>query len=261
MKESMPITSCFRKEMNPLANFCPNCGSPIEETAKFCTTCGGAIQQQTSPSGNPANAQQAPDSGKGEVRLGLPAPGYSDRVNHPEILAAVKKNRKASKIFLLFLIPIPIIGFLVYSFATGEMEPDKAALYGGIVSGVFLLFAIFSFLRDRSANSYEAVVVEKKSELAYAHRNSGEGERRTEYITTVRTTDGKKKKIVEYEGSQIWAYNYLEPGDRFKYHPQFHFPYERYDKTKAPCLYCVSCGTKNPVEADRCKKCNLPLLK
>ena len=133
--------------MNLLANFCPNCGSPIEETAKFCTNCGGAIQsQQTPSSGNPANAQQASDSGKGEVRLGLPAPGFSDRVNHPEILAAVKKNRKASKIFLLFLIPIPIIGFLVYSFATGEMEPDKAALYGGIVSGVFLLFAIFSFL-------------------------------------------------------------------------------------------------------------------
>ena len=173
----------------------------------------------------------------------------------------MKKNRKASKIFLLILIPIPIVGFLIYSAVTGEMETGQAALYGGILSAVFLIFALISFIRDRAANSYEAVVVEKKSELAYVHRNSENEERRTEYITTVRTTEGKKKKIVEHEGSQIWAYNYLEPGDRFKYHPQFHFPYEKYDKSKAPCLYCVSCGTKNPVEADRCKKCNIPLLK
>ena len=44
-------------------------------------------------------------------------------------------------------------------------------------------------------------------------------------------------------------------------HPQFRFPYELYDKSRAPYIACVSCGTKNPVEADRCKKCTLPLLK
>ena len=35
------------------------------------------------------------------------------------------------------------------------------------------------------------------------------------------STDGKKKRIVEQEGSQIWAWDYLQVGDRFKYHPQF----------------------------------------
>ena len=245
-----------------MANYCPNCGAPIEGSGKFCSMCGKEIPVQPSPeTGSQTEDQQSDGAGNGEIRLGIPAPGFSDRVNHPEILAAMKKNRKASKIFLLILIPIPIVGFLIYSAVTGEMETGQAALYGGILSAVFLVFALISFIRDRAANSYEAVVVEKKSELAYVHRNSENEERRTEYITTVRTTEGKKKKIVEHEGSQIWAYNYLEPGDRFKYHPQFHFPYEKYDKSKAPCLYCVSCGTKNPVEADRCKKCNIPLLK
>ena len=55
---------------------------------------------------------------------------------------------------------------------------------------------------------------------------------------------------------------YTAPGfsDRVN-HPQFHFPYELYDKSRAPYIACVSCGTKNPTEADRCQKCNLPLLK
>lgn len=83
----------------------------------------------------------------------------------------------------------------------------------------------------------------------------------TSYITVVRTTDGKEKKIVERDGSQIWAWNYLNVSDRFRYHPQFHFPYELYDKSKAPYDTCVSCGTRNPIEVDCCQKCVLPLLK
>ncbi|MBR6005785.1 MAG: zinc ribbon domain-containing protein, partial [Clostridia bacterium] len=97
----------------------------------------------------------------------------------------------------------------------------------------------------------------------YRHNNSDDTHRETvtEYVTTVRTSDGKKKRIVEQEGSQIWAWNYLQVGDRFKYHPQFHFPYELYDKSKAPYIACIGCGTKNSVEADCCQKCGLPLLK
>lgn len=49
--------------------------------------------------------------------------------------------------------------------------------------------------------------------------------------------------------------------ERFRCHPQFAFPYELYDKSKADCLYCVICQKKNPVEADRCPKCGAPLLK
>ena len=80
-------------------------------------------------------------------------------------------------------------------------------------------------------------------------------------LRVVRTTDGKTKKIAENEGSQIWAYSYLNIGDRFRYHPQFSFPYELYDKSKAPYIACVRCGTKNPVSSDRCSKCGIPLLK
>ena len=140
------------------------------------------------------------------------------------------------------------------------MELFEALKYGAILSAVFLVFAIYGFIKDRAKNSYEATVIDQKTHIAHRHNASGNAER-TEYITVVRTTYGKKKRIVEQEGSQIWAWHYLKIGDRFKYHPQFHFPYELYDKSKAPYIACISCGTKNPVEADCCQKCGLPLIK
>lgn len=233
--------------------FCSNCGAQIESNTKFCPNCGTA-----------QNATPAPAyAGNGTVQNGIPTPGFSDRVNHPEILAAVKKNRKVAGIFSLFFVPLPLLGFVIYSIVSDKMETTDALKYGAVISGIFLLFAIYGFVKERAKNTYEATVIDKKSRLTYKHNNSDDTHRETvtEYVTTVRTSDGKKKRIVEQEGTQIWAWEYLQVGDRFKYHPQFHFPYELYDKSKAPYIACVSCGTKNPVEADRCKKCNLPLLK
>lgn len=251
-----------------MAKFCTHCGTQLNDNIKFCPNCGTATAapapaqqnatQYTAPVyGAPARA------GNGEVRQGIPAPGFSARVNHPEILAAVKKNRKVAGIFSLFFVPLPLIGFVIYSIVSDKMETTDALKYGAVISGIFLLFAIYGFVKERAKNTYEATVIDKKSRLTYKHNNSDDTHRETvtEYVTTVRTSDGKKKRIVEQEGTQIWAWEYLQVGDRFKYHPQFRFPYELYDKSKAPYIACVSCGTKNPVEADRCKKCGLPLLK
>lgn len=189
--------------------------------------------------------------------------GYSNRVNDPQILAAVKKNQKTSMIFSFILVPLPLIGFLIFSFVNDELEPQQGLIYGACVSAVFLVFALYGLIKARAKNAYEATVIDKKSHLAYRHNNSDETHRETvtEYITVVKTTDGKKKKIVEQEGSQIWAWDYLQVGDRFKYHPQFNFPYELYDKSKAPYIVCVGCMTKNATEDDACKKCGLPLIK
>lgn len=246
-----------------MANFCSNCGSALGGGAKFCPECGEPIQQNTTPQAAPtAQPYAAPVyAGNGTARQGIPAPGFSDRVNHPEILAAVKKNRKTAGIFSLFLIPLPLIGFVVYSVFSDKMETGQAVKYGGFISVVFLIFSLYNSIKERAKNSYEATVIDKKSHRAYRHKSSDDTSYYTEYITVVRTTDGRKKKIVEREGSQVWAWDYLQVGDRFKYHPQFHFPYELYDKSKAPYIACISCGTKNSVETDRCQKCGLPLLK
>lgn len=246
-----------------MANFCPNCGSALNEGAKFCPECGEPIQQNVTPQTAPsAQAYAAADNaGTGAVRQGIPAPGFSDRVNDPKILAAVDKNRKAAGLFSLLIVPLPLIGFVIYSIFSDKMELGQAVKYGGFVSIVFLLCALYKAMKESAKNSYEATVIDKKSHRAYRHKSSDDNSYYTEYITVVRTVSGKKKRIVEREGSQIWAWNYLNVGDRFQYHPQFHFPYELYDKSKAPYIVCISCATKNATEADCCQKCGLPLLK
>ena len=65
--------------------------------ARFCPSCGAA--QNAAPAPAEQNATQYVEpacAGNGAVRHGIPASGFSDRVNHPEILAAVKKNRRAT---------------------------------------------------------------------------------------------------------------------------------------------------------------------
>ena len=190
-----------------------------------------------------------------------PAPGYSDRVNDPEILKALKNNKKAAGIFALFIVPLPLIGFTVYSLVSDKMETKQGVLYGAIVSAVFLFFAVISAVKNKVSKPYEATVTDKKTRERSDNNRDDDNNYYTEYITYVRTTDGRKKKIVERDGGLLNAYNYLNVGDRFRYHPQFHFPYELYDKSNAPYIPCVVCGMKNPVASDRCCKCNLPLLK
>ena len=247
--------------------YCTTCGREIPDQSKFCEYCGAFVssvnQTQIPPQMNVKNEYGHPPvyAGNGAVRNGIPAPGFSDRVNHPEIMKSVKKGRRAAGIFLLILVPIPVIGFAVYSMVSGEMELQKALLYGGIVSAIFLLFAIISMIRSRAERSYDATVTGKSTEITYRHKNTPDQEMITEYLTVVRTDSGKKRTIVEREGSRIFAYSYLREGDRFRYHPQFAFPYELYDKSQATCIYCVGCSTKNPIENDRCKRCGLPLLK
>ncbi|MBQ3889441.1 MAG: hypothetical protein II738_06820 [Clostridia bacterium] len=252
--------------------YCVNCGQEVGN-ARFCPHCGAQQPQPVAAPVQPVAApvQPAPNAwqpqpvaaptyaGNGAVREGVPAPGFSDRVNHPDILAAVKKGRKSAGIFGLFLVPLPLIGFVVYSFVGDKMELPQALIAGGVVSAVFLLFAIIGFVKSRAANTYEATVVDKKTRRVTG--NNQNGTYYTEYITIAKTPSGQTKKITEREGSRVWAWNYLQVGDRFKYHPQFNFPYEKFDKAHAPYIACVSCQTKNPVEADRCKHCGLPLLK
>lgn len=245
-----------------MARFCTKCGTQMDDQARFCPNCGASIAPgSAAPSGwvqpSAAPFSQAPLYAAGAERRGIPFPGFSDRVNHPEILVAFRKSRKASKGFAFILAVIPLIGFPIYSLSDDKMELSQAIMYGGILSAIFLGFAVFGFIRANAKNSYEATVIDKKTRAVYSQDSADS----TRYITVVRTTTGKQKKIVEHDSSQLWAWDYLQVGDRFRYHPQFNFPYELYDKSRAPYLACVSCTAQNPVGADRCRRCNLPLLK
>ncbi|MCR5624996.1 MAG: zinc ribbon domain-containing protein [Lachnospiraceae bacterium] len=227
---------------------CPKCGKNLSPNKQFCIYCGSQIKGVY--------------PGNGIMNGGNPIyQGYSKRVDDPEIKAALKKHSRVSGIFGIFIIPLPIIGFVIYSNVTEKITTQEALKYGIIVSVVFLIITIISSLKMRVQRPYEGVVIDKKIENRYVHNNSDKTYMETEYIMYVRTDTGAKKKIVEREGSLILAFNYLNIGDRFKYHPGFAFPYELYDKSRAKFIYCVVCGKKNSFNDDRCIKCNVPLLK
>lgn len=38
---------------------------------------------------------------------------------------------------------------------------------GGIVSAIFLAFVLFSFIKERAKNTYEATVIDKKTNRSY----------------------------------------------------------------------------------------------
>lgn len=227
-------------------NFCTECGQKIEEGVKFCPNCGNAVSAESAQK-EPQNSAYTPNY----------TPGFSSRVNDPEINAALKKNRTASRIFLLILMPIPVIAACIYALTTKEMEFGQAVISGAAISAIILIINLLTGLSHSAKHSYEAVVIDKREE--YTSRS--DEDRTLVYKTIVRTTDGHKKVIEETSHIPSSAYEYLCVGDRFRYHPQLAYPYEKYDKSKDGFVYCACCMTKNELSEDRCKKCGVPLLK
>ena len=225
--------------------FCPACGQKVEEGVKFCPNCGNALSLET-VSRTPQSYVYTPNY----------TPGFSTRINDPEIMAALKKNRMISRILLLILSPVPIIGAAIYALVTKEMEFGQALINGAAISGIILIINLFIGMSHSAKNAYEAVVIDKKSE--YRASDSSDSD---VYKTIVRTSNGHKKVIKETSNLPRSAYEYLCVGDRFRYHPQLAFPYEKYDKSKDGFVYCACCSAKNELSDDRCKKCGVPLLK
>ena len=192
---------------------------------------------------------------------GIPEPGWSDRVDDPEIAAAIARNRKAAFKWGVVTCIIALFAPTVVSkFAPGAIKPEHAMQMGFVIAGAIIVCSVLCKIVRSLKKPYEAVVTDKIIEKSL-HRDRNESSSdRIHYITVVRTTDGRKKKIKE-TGFRPFVWNYMNVGDRFRYHPQFDFPYELYDKPKAGNLRCVVCSMENPLEADRCSRCKAPLLK
>ena len=236
--------------------FCTECGQRLEEGVKFCPNCGNAVPAEAAGK-EPQNNTYTPNDTQNNTPNDTP--GFSTRINDPEIQAAVNKNRRASRIFLLLFMPVPVIVAAIYARVTGEMELGQAIIGGAVVSGIILLINILIGMSHSAKHSYEAVVIDKRYE--YEHKTNDSTANEYVYKTIVRTTDGHKKVIRETSHIPRSAYEYLRVGDRFRYHPQLAYPYEKYDKSKDGFVYCACCMAKNDLSGDRCVKCGVPLLK
>jgi hypothetical protein len=244
-------TNCGVKIQAGALNVCTACGLELPEGTGFCMGCGKAVDRAVSESmaASQAAASVPPQSGAGLV-------GFSDRCFSPEILAVAQKNKRVGIKFMLVLVALPLIGFPVAGLLIDEMPLGEAMIIGSLLSLVMLVINLLR-LRGSKQPMWEGVVVNKYSKEEYKHR--GEPETYTEYTTVIKTDLGKKKTITVRE-SRRYMYDYLSVGDRVRYHPSFG-TYEKYDKSRDSIIYCNVCTVMNPIQNDRCKRCNNLLFK
>ncbi len=182
--------------------------------------------------------------------------GFSDKSNDPAFAAARKKQGKRSVIAYLIFIPICIIIGFIAAKSTGE----QGYLYAGMaVAAISVLIVFFQFVKRNTRKQWDGTVIDKKKRYIQKSDNDGHDDSYTKYTVVFCDDNGKKRKYSESEFHEV--YDYLEIGDKVRYHPKFSHHFEKYDKNKDGYLLCHSCGTHNDYANDTCSKCGLPLLK
>ena len=238
--------SCGAKLVPPAPNICASCGAEMPSDADFCISCGAA-------KGSGAAVPAPIPSGAGLI-------GFSDYYNHPEILAAAKGNKKFAVGCMWVLVFVPLIGFPIAGLLIDDLPFGEAVIIGVGIAVVMLIFNLIALSRTKKP-MWEGVVVNKYSKEKSEHRGGEDDNHRTytEYTTVINTDAGKKKTIVERDSGRD-MYDYLSVGDRVRFHPTFG-TYEKYDKSKDRYIYCNVCSMMNPIQNDRCKRCNNLLFK
>ena len=91
------------------------------------------------------------------------------------------------------------------------------------------------------------MVIKKIEKRRDSHdREDGSVQSYWDYIVLIRTDRGKKKRIVERQDGRS-MYDYLDVGDRVRYHPALE-SYEKYDKSKDEVIYCNVCHLRNSIK-------------
>ena len=248
-------SACGAKTQASVPSVCTACGAELPEGAEFCIGCGNAVNPAAPETVQPSRtaASPPPQGGAGLV-------GFSDRYNCPEILAAAQKNKKFSIGCMWILVLVPLVGFPVAGRLMDDFPFGESLVIGVGIALVMLVINLLALRKTRQP-MWEGVVVNKYSKEKSEHRGGEDDNYRTytEYTTIINTDAGRKKTIVEKDSGRD-MYDYLSVGDRVRFHPRFG-TYEKYDKSKDRIIYCNVCSMMNPIQNDRCKRCNNLLFK
>jgi len=248
-------SGCGAKTQSIVPGVCTACGAKLPDGVEFCIACGKAVNLETP---EPMELSQAAFSAPPQSSVGLV--GFSDRYGCPEILAAAQKNKKSSIGCMWILVFVPLIGFPIAGLLMDDFPFGESLVIGVGIALVMLVINLLA-LRKTKQPMWEGVVVNKYSKKKSEHRGGEDDNYRTytEYTTIINTDAGKKKTIVEKDSGRD-MYDYLSVGDRVRFHPRFG-TYEKYDKSKDRIIYCNVCSMMNPIQNDRCKRCNNLLFK
>ncbi|MGI6150543.1 MAG: zinc ribbon domain-containing protein [Christensenellales bacterium] len=247
-------SGCGAKMQASVPDVCTACGEKLPEGAVFCIGRGKAVDQAVNQAVQKPIQQVHAESP--QARAGLV--GFSDRCHSPEILAAAQKNKKLAIGCMWMLVFVPLIGFPVAGLLMDDFPFGESLIIGVGIALIMLVVNLLALRRTRQP-MWEGVVVHKYSKEKIDHSSDDSYSTYTEYTTVINTDAGRKKTIVERD-SRRHMYDYLSVGDRVRYHPRFG-TYEKYDKSKDRIIYCNVCAMMNPIQNDRCKRCNNLLFK
>lgn len=223
---------------------CLNCGNQIGHSVSFCGFCGSPVTRRMDEKYNSAILN---------LRI-----GFSDKINDPAILKALKKNKKATGILGIVLLFIPILVALGIAIKEDNFEH---LIYGVIISAIFLVINLFSLIKKKMEKQWDGVVIDKTTEVKQnSSSEDGFYSTYTLYITKIRKDNGGIKKIKERKYNRFY-YDYLQPGERVRYHPQFNCYYEKFDKSRDDYVICPICNGKNEISRDICGRCGVPVIK
>lgn len=183
-------------------------------------------------------------------------PGYSSRIDTPEFKEAMGKANRTyliTTILTALLLP-PAVTAIAWLVTRAELP----ILIGACIIVWVITFAIVGWMLAKRflSKSWDGLLTAKRigSERAGSRRS-----RRSVYIMTFMTDDGRKKRFKERTIHPI--YDYLEIDDRVRYHPQLSYPFEKFDKSGDEQVLCPFCGRLQPIDLDECASCHKPLLK
>ncbi len=235
-----------------MGRFCVNCGAEIRNEAVFCGNCGNPVANQSHNSGPAARHHMS-----GRV-------GFSERINHPEVIKELEERKKKGNGCIVIGILLPFIIYLIVSFTSEEVSTKDALVFGGGISLVLLLLFLFASYLSNAKRGWDGIVIDKQMKNKSRRFRDGCVENYIRYTVYFRTDSGKKEYSVtnSNDGPDYRDYyDYLNVGDRVRYYPQLSFRYEKYDKSKDREIPCMFCKTMNNIQNDRCEACNNLLFK
>lgn len=252
------------------AEVCPSCGAPARRAADAPIGEGAAVGSDTSAFLDQEAARTAADGAEAVAPLEVPdspvshardfnngiAPGFSTHIDTPEFQAAMGS---ANKTFTLTVAAVALLLAPLLTFIASLISPNNIGVLVGacvIVEIIVIAIVVRMLLKRFAGKSWDGEVVGQH----IARETSGNRHTtRRVYVTEFVTSAGDKKKHKERTLHPM--YDYLEVGDKVRYHPQLTYPFEKFDKSADESIPCPFCGMLQPIEHDTCETCKKPLLK
>ena len=248
--------------------YCENCGTELAPGAGFCAACGaeafgeratGESQANGVSRAGDATALAAGQDGRpmllrDRIAAAGITPGFSERMETDEFQTAMKKANRTHVIVLAAT--AVLLAPLLVAIVSVIKPSNVGALVGAgvIVEAIIICIIVYMLAKRFGGKSWDGQVTGKR----VSRERSGNSTRRV-FITEFTTDDGRKKK---HKARTLHpTYDYLNVGDRVRYHPQLSYPFEKYDKTTDGLLLCPFCGDFQEIENDSCSRCKKPLLK